>query len=216
MVELVEQMMEFWNWFVKNEGRFRETAPLNTQDLYDESQEYLVGIGENLSLEWHEIEGQPGQCEVVITANAHEPDIEIIEDMCKRAPKIEGWKITALRQADHFEYMTVSGDVEINPDDCTWRALQSKIDPDKWALMITAPGYEIGAQEAYGPAAHSMLVSGLGERVVARQIQFSYVLMEMKLPPGVDIDWTFRPMSELAQFLEDHWVQRSAKSAFPN
>jgi hypothetical protein len=210
-----KKMRGFWNWFQIQESRFRSTAALPTQELFEEAVAELAGFGANLSLEWHVLEPResaPPRCELVLTANGFEPDIEAVETLCRLAPSIDGWKITALKQADHFEFMTIYGDIEIDPDDCWFRAVPSRVDADKWAILVTVPGYEIGDQESYGPALNSMLVSGLGERVVARQIQIAYAIMPWPRPAEVD----FKPLSELTNFLDTEWQLRSAKPALMN
>jgi hypothetical protein len=210
-----KKMRGFWNWFQAQEPRFRRTAALPTEELFQEAVAELAGFGVNIALEWHELEpraSETQQCELVLTANGWEPDFEAVETLCRLAPAIDGWKITAFKQADHFEFMTVYGDIQIDPDDCWFQAVPSKIDADKWAILVTVPGYEIGAQESYGPALNSMLVSGLGERVVARQIQIAYAIMPWPRPAEVD----FKPLSQLADFLSAEWQLRSAKPALMN
>ncbi|WP_405291963.1 DUF695 domain-containing protein [Algibacter sp. Ld11] len=111
----IKSNADFWNWFVKNEKSFfkaiREQGDVNVLFFNDLSEKL-----ERLKTGYWFLAGMfdTQTAELILTADGDLRNIAFVEDLVNDAPKIKGWRITALKpesgfvdskiEIDHFEF----------------------------------------------------------------------------------------------------------------
>lgn len=89
---------DFWNWFGKNEERFREVVK-GRGNVEKEFFEKLAPKLAELKDGCYFLTGMtdPDTVELILTADGNIKDISFVEELVNRAPHINGWKFTALK-----------------------------------------------------------------------------------------------------------------------
>jgi len=160
---------DFWRSFQGNAGAL---SKLNSADdpLYDELLEKLQKVDAGL---YFEFSVQPGQCELIITAEGNRELFACVEDVVAAAPAVDGWKLFALKPKIGFPetvswegFKTTIADVVFDPLDN---------DAGELGLRLLVKGLK---EEDYENAHNGLLRAidhGLGERQFADAIQHTEV-----------------------------------------
>lgn len=104
----IKSYSDFWNWFQANEKRFFNVVKNHEdieKDFFDKLSPklselkdgyfYLTGMYDN------------NTAELVLTADGNPKNIVFVEELVEQAPKINGWKFTALKPAMDIENVSI-------------------------------------------------------------------------------------------------------------
>lgn len=105
----IKSYIDFWNWFQENEKIFFNVVKSNKnfeKDFFDKLSPklselkdgyfYLAGMYDDNTVE------------LVLTADGNPKNIVFVEELVEQAPKINGWKFTALKPALDIENVDIS------------------------------------------------------------------------------------------------------------
>lgn len=134
---------DFWNWFQKKEGSFFKVikAHGNIEEVFfnaispklDEIKEgifYLTGMADEDTVE------------LVLTPDGNVENVVFVEELVSAAPKIKGWKFTALKPALAIENVSISmSGYDYNSENLFFYALEDKNYPDDIDLIIIHKDY---------------------------------------------------------------------------
>ena len=114
---LVEKEIEtFWNWFKKNENRFR-TSNIEKVEILKEISTKTNKIETELAFEL--AKSNKGIFLLTISADGMKKYISLVQKIVEKSPKIKGWEIIAFRQKESIEKFKeieyVSDSLTINP-----------------------------------------------------------------------------------------------------
>src|SRR5690242_6569629 len=122
----------FWSWFSKNEARYRNLEVPEKEQLLDEMQENLQAFCPDL---WFEIGGAPtGPRELVITAEGNLKAFPALRELCRAAPRLDGWVVVSFKQPQGFEFTTQYEDIVVAPEATWFLPLYSEKRPDLLGL----------------------------------------------------------------------------------
>lgn len=104
----IKSYSDFWNWFQEHEKRFFNVVKNHEdieKDFFDKLSPklselkdgyfYLTGMYDN------------NTAELVLTADGNPKNIVFVEELVEQAPKINGWKFTALKPAMNIENVSI-------------------------------------------------------------------------------------------------------------
>lgn len=158
----------FWAWFVANSDRFRTMETPAKEGLLDEIVEKLHTIDDRLYFEVSE--PQEGGNELVITAEGDRELFPLVDKMVALAPRLKGWKFTALRPAMGFGFAVEYSGVKLDPDELWFLPLTAGDDEEHLGLRIGIPRLSPKSTQAAVNAAWILLDTALGERRTAETI----------------------------------------------
>ena len=107
--EPIKSYADFWNWFQKNEKIFFNVIK-NQKDIEKD-------FFDNLSTKLSELKDgyfflagmlDENTAELVLTADGNIKNIVFVEELIEQAPKIKGWKFTALKPALDIENVAIN------------------------------------------------------------------------------------------------------------
>jgi hypothetical protein len=187
---------EFWRSFQKNSEALSQ---IDTADdpVYDELLERLQQIDAGL---YFEFSAQPGQCELLITADGDRTLFACVDDIVSAAPQVKGWKIFALKPKLGF------------PETVEWEGFKISIAEVVFDPMDSEDG-ELGLrllipklnEEDFEDAHNGLLRAidhGLGEREFSESIQHTEVAA-LEGPASEYI-----PLTDLESFIQWRKKQR--------
>ena len=186
----------FWSWFAAHRHRFENLEVPNKDALLEEFLAVLHKVSEGL---WFQIGMDPdGTHELVITAEGNEEFFADVEDLVAAAPAIEGWRVTAFKQAQGFGFSVGYNGVSVDPKQAWFLPLGSESRPEDLGLLIAVPGYDQEWAEEYLFACYILLDEGLGELRAAQDIQH----VEVGPMPAAPQDEGYIELEELAPYLD--------------
>ncbi len=116
--EPIRNYTEFWNWFSKNEKEFYNVVK-NEKDIVKDFFDKLSPKLDELKDGYYFLAGMFNEntVELVITADGNTQNIVFVEELISQAPKIPGWKFTALKPALNIEDVSIDmGGYKFNSD----------------------------------------------------------------------------------------------------
>lgn len=155
---------EFWNWFEGEAARLRATG--DDEDNREAMAYWLGRIRPGLS---YEILPDGRKTELVLSADGQISLFGTVAAVVRAAPKIRGWKVTALRPRMRELSVVRVGDIEIDPR-TTWFDLYQ--DGPRLGVVFYVPGYRPERIEDYRRAARILMCQAVGERNVGNEVGF--------------------------------------------
>lgn len=155
---------EFWNWFEGEAARLRETG--DDEDNREAMAYWLGRIRPGLS---YEILRDGRKAELVLSADGQVSLFGTVAAVARAAPKIRGWKVTALRPRKRELSVVRVGDIEIDPQ-ATWFDLYQ--DGPRLGVVFYVSGYRPEMVEDYRRAARILMCQAVGERNVGNEVGF--------------------------------------------
>ncbi len=105
----IESYNDFWNWFLANEKEFFKTVQNGEnihQGFFDKLAPKLDEIHEGIYFLTGMFDDQTA--ELVLTPDGAIRNIYVIEELVNAAPKINGWKFTALKPASDINNVSIT------------------------------------------------------------------------------------------------------------
>jgi len=101
---LIQSNADFWNWFLKNEKDFFKIVK-DRQNIHQDFFEKLAPKLDEIHSGIYFLTGMLdyNTVELILTPDGAIRNIYAIEELVNAAPKIEGWKITALKPASEIQ-----------------------------------------------------------------------------------------------------------------
>ncbi|WP_281631671.1 DUF695 domain-containing protein [Flavobacterium luteolum] len=101
---LIQSNADFWNWFLKNEKDFFKIVK-DRQNIHQDFFEKLAPKLDEIHSGIYFLTGMldDNTVELILTPDGAIRNIYAIEELVNAAPKIEGWKITALKPASEIQ-----------------------------------------------------------------------------------------------------------------
>lgn len=161
----IDSYDDFWNWFLKNEKEFF--------NIVKSGQNIHAGFFDKLAPKLNEI--HPGiyfltgmfndqTAELILTPDGAIKNIYVIEELVNAAPKIEGWKFTALKSASDIKDVGISYEnFDFNKDNLKFYPNIHKGYPDEIDLTIVYDHFEESKKAAITNGVYIFLDNYLGE-----------------------------------------------------
>lgn len=159
-----DPIAEFWGWFQGEAERLRETG--DDEDNREAMAYWLGRIRPGLS---YEVLPDGRKSELVLSADGQIGLFATVAALAQAAPKIRGWKVTALRPRMRRPSVVRIGDVEIDPA-TTWFDLYQ--DGPRLGVVFYLPSYQADRIEDYRRAARVLMCQAVGERNVGNEVGF--------------------------------------------
>jgi hypothetical protein len=200
----------FWNWFAKNEHRFR-----NSVNDMDKAHGFLDDLLKQMKPfnPWLKALAGPygdERFELIITADG---DIALfckVEELVESAPVINGWLITAHKPAIGMEKMSINMfGYKFSSDNMSFSPLKDENYPDEINIVIVHPDFTENEKADFHTAAMIFLENSLGELNTATIIDKYEV---RGIPSPVD-NAGLVPMAKLEDYLkwrEKEFVEKYA------
>ncbi len=104
----IKNYNDFWNWFQDNEKTFFNVVKAKSgieKDFFDKLSPKLAELKEG----FYYLTGMydDNTVELVLTADGNTKNIVFVEELVEQAPKINGWKFTALKPAMDIENVLI-------------------------------------------------------------------------------------------------------------
>lgn len=197
--EIGQAITAFWQWFIKNEYRFRglekndsDQALSFLEELIQHMQPYnpylkaLAGPDSN------------GHYELIITADG---DIALfckVEDLVKAAPTVSNWVFTAHKPALGFEGISIDlYGLQFTTDNTSFYPIVQENYPDEVSIVITHSDYASDLDDHFQAGGMIYLENGLGEVNTATKID-NYETGALPAPDqGIEVI----PISKLNEYL---------------
>jgi hypothetical protein len=106
--EPVKNYADFWVWFQKNEKGFFNTVKNKTnieKNFFDKLSPKLEELKEGFFYVTGMLD--ENTVELILTADGNIKNIGFVEDLVQQAPKIDGWKFTALKPSMNIADVTI-------------------------------------------------------------------------------------------------------------
>jgi len=141
--ESIKSYSDFWNWFNQNEKSFFKVIKQKgniEKDFFDkispklnelkEGFFFLVGMYDNNTVE------------LVLTPDGYIKNIVFVEELVHVAPKIDGWKFTALKPALDIKDLSITMDgIDFNSENIFFFSDDDKNYPDEIKITIIHKDY---------------------------------------------------------------------------
>lgn len=114
----ISSYQDFWNWFQKNEKEFYRVVK-SRQNIEKRFFDKLSPKLEELKDGYFYVTGMydDNTVELILTADGTVKNIIFVEELVETAPKIDGWKFTALKPSLKIEDVTIKmGGLEFNSE----------------------------------------------------------------------------------------------------
>ena len=165
MVESNAAMDAFWRSFQEREAVLADAVSADHPDyiaLLGELQDIHPGLFLEFCLD-------PGECELVVTADGNRDLFSLVRAIVARAPAVSGWTIRALKPKLGFPNTVTWDDLTIATDGIVFDALERE-GSEELGLRIFVPGLkEVDVDKAHN-AVLCALDHGLGEEKLAESI----------------------------------------------
>jgi hypothetical protein len=199
----------FWNWFVKNEARFKKAKETEA------AHEFLNELIEQMSPfnPWLKALAGPfddNTYELIITADG---DIALfckVEELAAAAPSIPGWKITAHKPALGYDTMSIEMHGHIfSGTNMQFYPLNDPDYPDEISIMLVHPDFKQEEYEEFSGGCQIYIQNALGELNFATLIDS----MDVRGVPSKEEAIELIPLSKLHDYLvwrEKEFVEKYA------
>ncbi|MDR3561786.1 MAG: hypothetical protein P4N59_10175 [Negativicutes bacterium] len=193
---------EFWRWFSGNRERFAGIT--NDRLFLDLILARLKEIHNGLFFETC-IDSNPK--EFIVTASGNTNLFGLVDEIIARAPNLEGWKFVSLKPPRGFQFASNYRGFLFDPRKMWFIPLKKRDDPKFLGLRI---GFEGGCDFAEKQIVRDgtllVLDTGLGERIVATNIQY----LEIAQLPTSPRSSGYGPVPELTEYISSWNSTRQA------
>ncbi len=198
---------EFWSWFVAHEAQLRQLDDSEEETVLDELLDQLESVCDELGFE---IGTQPdGVTELIISAEGDREMFDRVRALVAEAPKLEGWRILALKPARGFDFIAEYGDWQLDPDDIWFMPLESDEDPNALGLRLSSPTEESAEDDDFLAACFQLLETGLGEVTLAEDVHHLEIV---PLPENAEENGWFA-LPQLGDYIAWRKEDRGEKAA---
>lgn len=195
--EPLKNYSDFWNWFQKNEKTFFNIVK-NEKDIEK-------GFFDKLSPKLSELKDGyfylTGMCddntvELVLTADGNAKNIVFVEKLIEQAPKINGWKFTALKPAlDINDYAINMGEYKFDSNNLFFYSNDHPSYPDEIDISVIHNEQTEENKEEIGNGTYIFLDNYLGE------LDFINNIDNLKIIGRHEANKELVPISKLKDFL---------------
>lgn len=189
----------FWQWFVKNEYRFRELEDNDSEQALAFLDE-LIGHMKPFN-PWLKALAGPysgNRFELIITADGDVALFCKVEELIAKAPVLSKWKFTAHKPALGFEGISIDlYEKKFSVDTTCFYPIVRDEYPDEVSIVLTHVDYNAEEDDQFQAGGMIYLENGLGEEMTATRIDHYET---GPLPPpdsGIEII----PISKLSDYL---------------
>ncbi|WP_163409832.1 DUF695 domain-containing protein [Flavobacterium ajazii] len=193
----IQSNNDFWNWFLKHEKEFFKTV--------QSGENIHKGFFDKLAPKLDEIHGgiyfltgmfDDQTAELVLTPDGVIRNIYAIEELVNAAPKIEGWRFTALKPASDIKDVSINYEgFKINKDNLKFYPNIHESYPDEIDLTIVYDDFEEEKKSFATNGVYIFLDNYLGE------LHSVTLIDNMKIVGSNDISEELIPIEKLKDYL---------------
>jgi hypothetical protein len=200
--EPIKSYADFWAWFHENEKNF-----FNIVKSHDDiAGKFLNKLGPKLAALKEDLAVLTGMCDVntvelVVTADGNIKNIAYVEELIAAAPKIDGWKFTALKPALQIEDVSIHmADMEFSEKNLFFYANVLPTYPDEIDISIVHMDMTTENAEQVKHGTYIFLDNYLGE------LDFVCNIDNVRIIAASKAEQELIPMAKLKDFLK--WRQK--------
>lgn len=194
----------FWQWFVKNEYRFRDLEK-NDSDQALVFLDELIGHMKPFNPSLKALAGpySGNTYELIITADGDVALFCKVEELIGRAPALRNWKFTAHKPALGFDDISIDlYEKKFSVDTTCFYPIIREEYPDEVSIVLTHVDYNAEEDDQFQAGGMIYLENGLGEENTATKIDH-YETGPLPDPAsGIEVI----PISKLSDYL--HWREK--------
>jgi hypothetical protein len=194
--EKIKSNEEFWNWFQQNasdffnvvkqrgdiEGVFFDKLSPKLNELKDGFY-FLTGmLNDNTA-------------DLILTADGTIKNIVFVEELVKSAPKIEGWKFTALKPASDIKNTIQMAGYQFSSENISFYANEDAIRPDEIDITVVHSDYDDHNGDAITRGVYIFIDNFLGE------LEFVTTIDNLKVTGKEGAEKELVPIAKLPAFL---------------
>lgn len=193
----IESSSDFWNWFLKQEKEFFKIVQ-NGENIHKGFFDKLAPKLEEIHSGIYFLTGMSDDqtAELILTPDGVLRNIYVIEELVEAAPKINGWKFTALKPACDIKDVGITYEnFKFNKDNLKFYPNIHKSYPDEIDLTIVYDDYIEEKKAAVTNGVHIFLDNYLGE-------MHSVTLIDnLKAIGNSDVSEELIPIEKLSDYL---------------
>jgi hypothetical protein len=183
----------FWNWFRKEERRFRGLKLPGDEALLDLFEAELHRVAPGLGFLFSFEPDEQGRFEVVLTTHGDPAKQPLVDALVAAAPAIEGWVVVRLQPPKGFDFTYRADGVELDPGALRFDPLERPGD-DALGLLVVAPATPGLSLAGLRTAVHRILSTALGDEAFG---EIAHVQVAFDDPPSDQLI----PITDLPGFL---------------
>lgn len=195
--EPIKSYSDFWNWFQNNEKTFFNIVKENN-NIEDEFFDKLSRKLEELKDGYFYLTGMydDNTVELIFTADSNIKNIVFVEELIENAPKIIGWKFTALKPALDIENLGINmGGYKFDSDNLSFYSNDYTDYPDEIDIAVIHDDQTEENKEEIGNGIYIFLDNYLGE------IDFINNIDNLQIINKHEAQKELVPISKLKDFL---------------
>jgi hypothetical protein len=170
--EEVKSFGDFWNWFQKNEKRFSATVKSGKnieKDFFDELSPCLNQLREEIYYVTGMFDKET--VELILTAEGTVRNISFVEELVGAAPRIDGWKFTALKPSLDIKDVNIEmGGYQFNNETLSFHANNLPEYPDEIDITVVHKNWNEEDKRVLTNGTYIFLDNYLGELAFATSI----------------------------------------------
>ncbi len=200
--EPIHSYEDFWNWFTRNAKTFRKVVKGQgnvEKDFFDKLSPKLKELKDGF---WY-LTGMydDDTAELVITADGTIKNIVFVEELVLAAPKIEGWKFTALKPALDIKDVSIEmSGYKFNDKNLYFYASEHSDYPDEIDITIVHENYSEENKSTITNGIYIFLDNYLGE------LDFAITIDNLKVVGRDELEKELIPIEKLKDYLK--WRQK--------
>lgn len=188
---------DFWDWFLKHEKDFFKIVQHGQnihQDFFNKMAPKLNEIHDGIYFLTGMFDDETA--ELILTPDGAIRNIYVIEELVDNAPKIEGWKFTALKPASNVEDVSITYEnFEFNSDNLKFYPNLHKSYPDEIDLTIVYENFEEDKKATVTNGVYIFLDNFLGE------LHSVTLIDNLKVIGNEDVSQELIPIEKLKDYL---------------
>lgn len=164
--DTIQTNAQFWDWFQKNEKTFFHVLNNKNADVEADLFDRIFPKLNELKDGYYLLAGMADSetAELVITAEGEIKNIVFVEELIADAPKIDGWKFTALKQPENIENLMIQmGEYEFNERNLHFCPNHLEVYPDEIDISIVYDDLTDSNQEYVRNGVYLFIDNYLGE-----------------------------------------------------
>lgn len=198
----IKSYSDFWNWFQENEKTFFiviKSEKNIEKDFFDKLSPKLSELKDG----YYYLTGMydDNTVELVLTADGNAKNIVFVEELIEQAPKINGWKFTALKPAMDIENVAIEmAEYKFNSDNLYFYSNDHTDYPDEIDISVIHNERTEENKKQIGSGTYIFLDNYLGE------LDFLNNIDNLKIISKNEAEKDLVPIAKLKDFLT--WRQK--------